>query len=553
MQFENRCHNKWKNLYLIRHGESTCNEVNRFAGAVDAPLTPLGIAQAHKAAKQWHGSPPDIIFTSPLMRARHTAEIIFPYNAHSKPYTYNIDPRISERHFGNFTLQNKAILQRKIGLKHYEHALYSDSPAMEDGEGYDVFYERVLSFFRDELQPHLLKGKKVLVVAHKYVIELLSRMILGRSTDEGYDLRLPNAKIIVGNKLANYIRKESRTLNLIQDWIVLHYSFVLFVATLAGILLCHFKVMTHLPSWIPLFILSLATGVSLARVDLDSLKQLVLSKSSLRPLIHRYISLPLLICGFAMLVQDKNLFFFLALLMAAPSAITGITVTRSMGGLVAPAVRTIFISTILSVLCTLPLLMAKGVSGLLLPATWLFFIPITGLAIPLLIVGHMRRRHPIETADFAERNGATPILLLSLFIIFSFTNIDLESAWPALPLVFLFAFLIRIIALKMTNNKSLYALDDYISMSYPNIFFVVLLTSLLGLDDLAGLATWYLVPMFALAPFDEWICKKNLHSMQSRGLLHFLRIENNPLGPVLQQHVLSNLPVKVLAVREGEM
>ncbi len=526
---DGRCRTKWKNLYLVRHGESTCNEVNRFAGAVDAPLTPLGEAQARKAAKQWRGTPPDIIFTSPLVRARNTAEIIFPDNHHSNPYTYHIDARISERHFGDFTLQNKAILQRKIGLRHYEDALYSDSPAMEDGESYEAFYERIRSFFVEKLEPYLLTGKKVLVVAHKYVIELLSRMILGLAIDDGYDLRLPNAKIIAGNKLAGYISKESRTFNLIQDWIVLHYSFVLVFATVIGILFCHFKVLSNLPSWLPLLTLSLATGVSLARVDLSSLKKFVFSKTPLRPLLNRYLCLPIVICCFATVVQDKHLFFFLALLMAAPSAITGITVTRSMGGLVTPAVRTILLSTIISIISTLPLLAARGVSGLLEPALWLLFISIAGLAIPMLFVGYLRHHHPIETANFAERNGATSILLLSLFIIFSFANIDLKSAWPGLPIVFSFAFLIRIVSLAMTNLKSLYALDDYISMSYPNIFFVVLLTSLLGLHDLAGLATWYLVPMFALAPFDEWICKKNLHSMQNKRLLHFLRIENHPL------------------------
>ena len=68
---------KWKNLYLVRHGESTCNEVNRFAGSIDAPLTSLGEAQANKAAKNWQGQLPDRIYTSPLQRANAQLKFCF--------------------------------------------------------------------------------------------------------------------------------------------------------------------------------------------------------------------------------------------------------------------------------------------------------------------------------------------------------------------------------------------------------------------------------------------------------------------------------------------
>ena len=526
MLTNNCCDSTWKNLYLIRHGESTCNEVNRFAGAIDAPLTSLGEAQAHKAAKQWQGAPPDIIFTSPLARARRTAHIVFPDKVSPQPYTYNIDPRISERHFGDFTLQNKTLLQRRIGLKDYESALYSDSPAMQDGESFATFYGRIKSFFDEELLPLLRAGKKVLVVAHKYVIELLSRMILGLAVDDGYDLRLPNAKIICGDQLAGYVSKESRTLNLIQDWVILHHSLVLFAAVIAGIFLRHLDILPETPSWVTLLILSSATGISLARIDLSSLKQFIFAKQSVRPLLQRYIFLPMLVCCLSLLDRGNNLYLFFALLLAAPSAITGITVSRSMGGLVAPAVRIIIITTFLSIICTLPLLIAKGIPSIWQPALWLILISAVGLATPMLLVAYLRKRHPIETANFAERNGATSILLLCLFIILSFSGINIETAWPSLPLVFIFAIFIRFFSLLLANNKSLFCLDDYISMSYPNIFFVVLLTSLLGLNDLATLATWYLVPMFALAPVDEWVCKKKLSSLKLGGLINFLRIED---------------------------
>ena len=57
-------------LWLVRHGQSTVN-----AGAqsdMDAPLTELGWQQARSLADAV-GQQPDLVITSPLLRARQTA------------------------------------------------------------------------------------------------------------------------------------------------------------------------------------------------------------------------------------------------------------------------------------------------------------------------------------------------------------------------------------------------------------------------------------------------------------------------------------------------
>ena len=235
MYNEKRDNAKWKNLYLIRHGESTCNEVNRFAGAIDAPLTALGEAQAKKARGQWKGRLPDVIYASPLLRARTTAQILFSDNATAARPELIIDKRITERNFGDFTLLNKASIQREIGLKKYENALYDDSADMPEGEAFETFNIRVLAFLRDELHALITQNQTVMVVAHKYVIELLSRLILRISVADGYDLRLPNAAILNAGELGHYVHQESRRMNMVQDWITLRYSQVFMMGVGLGL------------------------------------------------------------------------------------------------------------------------------------------------------------------------------------------------------------------------------------------------------------------------------------------------------------------------------
>ena len=65
-----------KRLYFIRHGESVANAKELFAGRWDTPLTKLGRDQAKEAAQAVKSLEIDCIVSSPLIRARKTAEII---------------------------------------------------------------------------------------------------------------------------------------------------------------------------------------------------------------------------------------------------------------------------------------------------------------------------------------------------------------------------------------------------------------------------------------------------------------------------------------------
>lgn len=65
-----------KKLYFVRHGESEANSKELFAGRWDVPLTETGKQQAALAAEQLKRLGIDCIVSSPLLRARQTAEII---------------------------------------------------------------------------------------------------------------------------------------------------------------------------------------------------------------------------------------------------------------------------------------------------------------------------------------------------------------------------------------------------------------------------------------------------------------------------------------------
>ncbi len=65
-------------IYLLRHGESTGNANGYHQGQYDFPLSEKGIQQAKQLAYLWKakGVGFDLIISSPLARAKQTAEII---------------------------------------------------------------------------------------------------------------------------------------------------------------------------------------------------------------------------------------------------------------------------------------------------------------------------------------------------------------------------------------------------------------------------------------------------------------------------------------------
>ena len=72
-------------LYLIRHGQSTYNLENKFTGWKDVDLTPLGVSQAKEASKLLDGHNFDLAFTSNLMRAQKTLDIILNVSGFAVP------------------------------------------------------------------------------------------------------------------------------------------------------------------------------------------------------------------------------------------------------------------------------------------------------------------------------------------------------------------------------------------------------------------------------------------------------------------------------------
>lgn len=85
-------------LYMIRHGQTLLNRKKVLQGRSDAPLSDIGVSQAREAAERLKklGVHIDRVYSSPLLRAVHTADLVAGYAPRG------IDERLIEMDYGPY-------------------------------------------------------------------------------------------------------------------------------------------------------------------------------------------------------------------------------------------------------------------------------------------------------------------------------------------------------------------------------------------------------------------------------------------------------------------
>lgn len=156
-------------LILIRHGETDWNKKHRFQGRADIPLNDYGRELAILTRERMPYIPYDRVYSSPLIRAAETANILL--EGRPERNEIRLDPRIIELDFGVYEGSNI----EEAGANP-EHPLYNMlhhpelySPA-DEAESFEQLIDRCRRFLDDEILPLEEQCSNVLVVAHGALI-----------------------------------------------------------------------------------------------------------------------------------------------------------------------------------------------------------------------------------------------------------------------------------------------------------------------------------------------------------------------------------------------
>lgn len=177
-------------LILIRHGETDWNLQERMQGQTDTPLNARGTAQAHRAAARLAAEHQiEVLYTSPLVRARVTAEIIAD--------KFNLDPigdvRLTERGVGQ--LEGLTLPEIGTAFPDVYKAWRDDKERvlLPGAEDTDEFQRRVLSFLEMARDRHA--GQCVAAVTHGGTLSMLFGTLLGLDIHKRFPFRFDNTSI----------------------------------------------------------------------------------------------------------------------------------------------------------------------------------------------------------------------------------------------------------------------------------------------------------------------------------------------------------------------
>ncbi|KAF1333755.1 hypothetical protein FI667_g2435, partial [Globisporangium splendens] len=195
-------------LILLRHGQSVWNrkpqqpdELWRYAGSIDIPLSDVGIQEAFEAGKRLEFTPVDVVFCSQMDRARSTVSLALSVHSSKKtpvvehrsplefpsfegvndenPYEFivpvYISPALNERNFGDLQgvpSTRHTVLFDKEQIRKIRNDYTTKFPGV-NGESCADVAARAIPFFDDFILPHLKVGRNVLVSSHGFVIRTL--------------------------------------------------------------------------------------------------------------------------------------------------------------------------------------------------------------------------------------------------------------------------------------------------------------------------------------------------------------------------------------------
>lgn len=175
-------------LLFIRHGETPANIDKVWHGQIDTPLSAAGCQQVEALGRQFHKvMQPDVIYASPLQRARITAESI----AQAQGMDVALEADLMEFHIGEWENTSYARLHRELGF--FKSMMDDEHYCAPGGESRSDVTQRFTSVVEKIAARHA--GDNVAIVAHGMAMSFALAHWLQNDTSKWLDYRMDNTAI----------------------------------------------------------------------------------------------------------------------------------------------------------------------------------------------------------------------------------------------------------------------------------------------------------------------------------------------------------------------
>ena len=179
-------------IIFLRHGQAENNVKRILAGRTGGvTLTKTGIEQAGRIAKYLKPLDISAIYSSPIERAKHTAEIV----AENNSLDYQLDDRLIEIDMGRFTLMNYDDMFAKYGNVFLK--FYQNDPVIAEHkvETFPDVRKRVLDIVDYVIKKH--GNQNVVLVTHMDPIKSILSVVMDLKPKTLFELVIANASLTI--------------------------------------------------------------------------------------------------------------------------------------------------------------------------------------------------------------------------------------------------------------------------------------------------------------------------------------------------------------------
>ena len=189
-----------KTIYFVRHGQSVDN-VSPVFQSLESPLSKVGLEQAEKIAQRISKLTFDALLSSPLPRARQTADEISKATGINPEFSDIFVERVKPS-----SVVGKPYTDEKANStwRAWEKSLYTPGLRVEDGENFEDIVgraDRALDYLKERSE------RSIVVVTHGYFLRtIIARVLLG--------------EVVLGDQFMNFQRVasvENTGLTIIQN------------------------------------------------------------------------------------------------------------------------------------------------------------------------------------------------------------------------------------------------------------------------------------------------------------------------------------------------
>lgn len=181
-------------IYFIRHGETIWNKEKKIQGQSDIPLNEYGRELAHVTKEAIKNISFDIVYSSPLVRAKETAQIL----VKDRNLEIYEDQRLVEMSFGEGEGESLPEIHAhpEMKLHNFIHNPGNYTPP-KGGETFEELYARCKSFIEEIIIPAEQKYNSMLIVGHGALIRGMIHYINNRPSKDFWIVTHKNCAVTI--------------------------------------------------------------------------------------------------------------------------------------------------------------------------------------------------------------------------------------------------------------------------------------------------------------------------------------------------------------------